>query len=64
MFLPKLFFFIAFVHSIVFFQEGNILLFNGYELKDDGSVAAEEGYPPMDFPISMIDFEYCSYNYR
>ncbi|PAV85502.1 hypothetical protein WR25_23495 isoform A [Diploscapter pachys] len=53
---------IVFSHNDL--HEGNILLFNGYELKDDGSVAAEEGYPPMDFPISMIDFEYCSYNYR
>ncbi|CAI2350507.1 unnamed protein product [Caenorhabditis sp. 36 PRJEB53466] len=45
-------------------QEGNFLLIDGYQLADDGTVLTADGKPTNDDPLSLIDFEYCSYNYR
>ncbi|CAD6191961.1 unnamed protein product [Caenorhabditis auriculariae] len=45
-------------------QEGNILLMDGYEVKEDGKVVAGDGYENIEEPLTLIDFEYCSYNYR
>ncbi|ULT93854.1 hypothetical protein L5515_010540 [Caenorhabditis briggsae] len=45
-------------------QEGNFLLIDGYQLADDGTVLTADGKPTDEDPLSLIDFEYCSYNYR
>lgn len=45
-------------------QEGNILLFEGYDVKEDGTVWNEAGPSDVKEPLTLIDFEYCNYNYR
>ncbi|KAJ1359822.1 hypothetical protein KIN20_018635 [Parelaphostrongylus tenuis] len=44
--------------------EGNILLFDGYDIADDGCINARSGNVNAADPLALIDFEYCSYNYR
>lgn len=45
-------------------QEGNILLGEDFRIDDDGTIQpCVEGAVVMD-PLVLIDFEYCSYNYR
>ncbi|KAK6752350.1 hypothetical protein RB195_003647 [Necator americanus] len=45
-------------------QEGNILLFADYHLDIDGTVRSRSGEKADIDPLVLIDFEYCSYNYR
>ncbi|KAL6737171.1 hypothetical protein Aduo_010838 [Ancylostoma duodenale] len=45
-------------------QEGNILLVADYHLAEDGSIRNQSGEDVTMDPLVLIDFEYCSYNYR
>uniref|UniRef100_A0A0K0D1E9 Choline/ethanolamine kinase n=1 Tax=Angiostrongylus cantonensis TaxID=6313 RepID=A0A0K0D1E9_ANGCA len=45
-------------------QEGNVLLFDGYDIANDGSISARSDDVISTDPLVLIDFEYCSYNYR
>ncbi|CAJ0603709.1 unnamed protein product [Cylicocyclus nassatus] len=45
-------------------QEGNILLCADYHLSGDGSIRSRSGENDIVDPLVLIDFEYCSYNYR
>ncbi|VDK52733.1 unnamed protein product [Cylicostephanus goldi] len=45
-------------------QEGNILLCADYHLNGDGSIRSRSGENDVVDPLVLIDFEYCSYNYR
>ncbi|XGW27318.1 hypothetical protein V3C99_007710, partial [Haemonchus contortus] len=45
-------------------QEGNILLFDEYKLNDDGCIKPRVDGDHESDPLVLIDFEYCSYNYR
>ncbi|KJH41484.1 Choline/ethanolamine kinase [Dictyocaulus viviparus] len=45
-------------------QEGNILLCDHYIITDDGSIRARSDGVMSTDPLVLIDFEYCSYNYR
>uniref|UniRef100_A0A0R3RKG7 Choline/ethanolamine kinase n=1 Tax=Elaeophora elaphi TaxID=1147741 RepID=A0A0R3RKG7_9BILA len=49
---------IVFCHNDL--QEGNLLLHNGYAINENGDFDINEN----EDPISPIDFEYASYNYR
>ncbi|CAB3405747.1 unnamed protein product [Caenorhabditis bovis] len=45
-------------------QEGNILLIDGYQIDENGVVTDQNGKVTEAEPLTLIDFEYCSYNYR
>ncbi|KHJ93021.1 Choline/ethanolamine kinase [Oesophagostomum dentatum] len=45
-------------------QEGNILLFADYHLDGNGAIQSKVNGETTVEPLVLIDFEYCSYNYR
>ncbi|CAI5449493.1 unnamed protein product [Caenorhabditis angaria] len=45
-------------------QEGNILMSDGFDVAENGTVTDPHGKVTDQEPLSLIDFEYCNYNYR